>query len=371
MIVFLAVLSAVMVAGGVRSILSTGDGREGESTGQVPPDLAERPRARDDAGTAYVNLLKSEGGGAGGSGNLAGAYYRDGRFFLATVGHVANVLGARMFDYQGHKPVGSVAYSTGDASGSDQGDGAALVDVGTGRLPPLLRIATTTAHVPGASVALPPVAAVSSVFTEGAVPAGEVACHSSFFPDSPTYTQGNGYRCGKLTTTCTASAPECWLGGSPPFVASGDSGGPVWKPRPDGTIELIGFVRHQAANQSLIGFTPTSAYPRHEWTVGAAPGYPGSPGGSFVTVPGPPNDLRASLSEHGGVEATWRASAAHPADPVKEYRVILDGRLMAVTDPATVSSRFATNLMAGTHVLVVQAVDHWGVVRSSTTTFVT
>ncbi|ATY13963.1 hypothetical protein CU254_28720 [Amycolatopsis sp. AA4] len=360
----------MVVTGGIGAILSLGGGSGPETSRPAPsPEPKERPRAREDAGTVYANLVNGRPG-AGGSGNLAGAYYRDGRFFLATVGHVATVPGGQMFDYQAGRPVGTVAYTTADAAGRDQGDGAALVDIGTGALPPLLRIATTDAVVPGAPAPIPSLATVSAAFTDGVLPSGTVACHSSFFSDSPTFAQGHGYRCGTLASDCPVSATECWFRGTAPFVASGDSGGPVWRPRPDGTVDLLGFVRHQAGNQTLIGFTPASAYSRHDWTSGVAPDFPAGPGGSFVTAPGAPPDVKATQSGPGRAEATWRASPAHPADPVMEYRILVDGRQMAVTPPAVFRAQFAMKLPTGPHQLVVQAVDRWGVARSSAATAV-
>lgn len=318
-----------------------------------------------------------------GSGSLGVAYYRNGHYYLLSVGHVAHPVGVAVQDIttEDRQTLGSVSHTTGtvrsDGTVTDRHPGIALVHAGTRPLPPRLRIASQPARVPlpGGVVTLPEKAVVTLTATGRPenghatdLPADGWVCHSGF---SQATQDAGGFRCGELDEDCTAGLQECYFsaaqGGQ--MVASGDSGGPVWQPLANGTVRFAGIIRHCVPRRvgppggcGTAGFVPAWVYEYYAWPrAETRRESPHGQGGHIVLPPSPPGRVMVRGDETCRAQVSWRAGDSRSSDPVVGYRIYRNGEYIKSVGPATREYCDATPGRAESY--TVAAYDRWGIER--------
>ncbi|NMM92438.1 hypothetical protein B2J88_50815 [Rhodococcus sp. SRB_17] len=240
-------------------------------------------------------------------GKYSIALERNGSYYLLSAGHVAGKVGAGL-------QLGSAAPSEAVVSHSTRtwdpefsrtvggsGPDMSMIDTGTAPITPVLQLTTTRAggaapdrvQVPSTDgsgqLSLPRLAEISSV--AGNLEAGTLVCQTGADWFASVYTAAAGnIRCGRLIAPCHTSSVTCRfvdLDPGVPAVAVNDSGNPVWVPRADGTVEILGIVYAagcagvEPACTGLL--TRVDAYITHDWTQAEVlPGRPLGPGGRIV-----------------------------------------------------------------------------------------
>ncbi|OYD61142.1 hypothetical protein [Rhodococcus sp. OK302] len=243
-------------------------------------------------------------------GKYSIALERNGSYYLLSAGHVAGKVGAGLQLGSSAPSRAVVSHSTrtwdpefsGPAGGS--GPDMSMIDTGTALIAPFLQLSTAPAdavalervQVPSIDgteqISLPRVAEISSV--AGDLGMGTVVCQTGADWYASEYTAAAGnVRCGRLIEPCPTSSATCRfvdLDTGVPAVAVNDSGNPVWVPRMDGTIEILGIVYAAGCAGVEPGcrtglLTRVDAYLAHNWTSAEVlPGKPLGPGGRIVVV---------------------------------------------------------------------------------------
>ncbi len=236
--------------------------------------------------TGSVTLDNVNNGGGG------GVLYRGGRYYMITVGHIANALYTQHSVVQpGTYPLGGTAYNANETfGGKANSEDIALIELGTTRPNPRLRVCESAGCPTPPGYTVPQVAVIDSVPTSADLPYGRVICHSG---RSAATLAAGGYRCGFANNalprwtdaSCTAYCGISTINGAP-IIDGGDSGGPVWQPLPNGHIRLLGHLAKSLgrtpARHGL--FIPIWHTVDHVWTAPQSCNYcPLGRGGRVVT----------------------------------------------------------------------------------------
>ncbi|RDI28190.1 hypothetical protein DEU38_107162 [Rhodococcus sp. AG1013] len=271
---------------------------------------AEPPiRTPDPARTAgpFVTYNTYPGSAHAQWGKYSIALERDGRYYLLSAGHVGGKVGARLELGWAGPTQAVVSHSTrrwGADFGSVTGGSGldmSMVDTGPEPVSPVLTLSAALGATPddvvvvptGSGtdrVTLPRTARIAAVADD--LEPGAVVCQSGaeWFASEYTAAAGN-VRCGRLTAPCPTTSDTCSFTGfdAAPAVAPNDSGNPVWVPRADGTVAVLGIVYAAGGCDRTSGTCPTGlftrvqAYTRREWAADETlPGAPTGEGGRIV-----------------------------------------------------------------------------------------
>lgn len=235
-------------------------------------------------------------------GKYSIALEREGRYYLLSAGHVGGKIGARAQLSSTHAVVSySTKFWDTDYTRTVGGSGLdmSMIDVGTAPLAPRLRLssghfALTEVTVPvgtgSGQISLPQLATISAV--AGDLDSGAVVCQSGADWYASEYTtSAHNVRCGRLSAPCVTTDPTCSFVSSDsatPAVSANDSGNPVWVPRADGTIDVLGIVYAAGCGgghctEGLL--TRVEAYVNRKWTPSETlPTLPRGPGGRIVVA---------------------------------------------------------------------------------------
>lgn len=239
--------------------------------------------AADETGWTWNSATHPAGSGDMNAGSLGGVFLANGMYYVPTVGHMVSLGG-----WKQEMSTGSGGYGYGAYRVQNLALDAGLIATGTRPLRGVIRVSDGWQDADIMSVAHP-----------GEIVAGAFTCHSGV---SATTRAAGGYRCGTVTTTCTAAQNLCFMSNSAGLVQGGDSGGPVWQ-YATGGVKLLGWIvggnspldSSSYPNYATATFTPAWAMQNHTWTAaeswtgsaGIAPFPPGAMStGCFVTYSG-------------------------------------------------------------------------------------
>jgi len=211
------------------------------------------------------------------NGSAGGVLYRNGYYYLMTVGHIANGLYTQHWVVKpGNYPLGGTAYN-GNLGASNVRD-IALIELGTSRPNPRLRICNQAQCPTPPGYTIPQIATIDSVPTGPDLPYGKIICHSGW--SASTDSQYGGYRCGIADNTGDPScAFRCGItninGPSASMADGGDSGGPVWQPLPNGHVRLLGFMHSVSGSypHQRAYYQPVWRYTTQQWTAAQSCAY--------------------------------------------------------------------------------------------------
>jgi hypothetical protein len=238
------------------------------------------PASADPAYTGAEEICVVDGG----CGTAGGVLLRGGRYYMMTVAHITNPapLGRDVYAYHPYfHYVGKLAYRS---TAKD----IAMIDMGTTRPDPSLRVANESSFM------TPPGWAVPGVTDISAVPAG---------PDWAYYnsicTTGWSWDATAIKTTCgyadnsvggwDCATQKCGIVAYSGNIAAGNtgaSGSAVWQPQADGRVRLLGFISDCWATIpcSSALFRPIYLFNSYNWsTTETLAGYPLGAGGQVLT----------------------------------------------------------------------------------------
>ncbi len=275
------------------------------------PESSPRPPDPDPARTAgpFVTYNTYPGATQAQWGKYSIALERDGRYYLLSAGHVGGKVGAHL-EIGWPVPTPAVVSHTtrrwDDDFGSITGGSGldmSMVDTGPVPIAPTLTLsaaegatADDVVTVPAGDgsdrVTLPRTARIAAVADD--LDTGAIVCQTGaeWFASEYTAAAGN-VRCGRLSAPCPTSSDVCSFTGldAAPAVAANDSGNPVWVPRADGTVAVLGIVYAaggcgKTASACSSGlFTRVQAYTRRDWAAEETlTGSPTGAGGRIVVA---------------------------------------------------------------------------------------
>ncbi len=222
----------------------------------------------------------------GGCGSGGGVFERSGRYYMMTVAHITTpaALGSDVYAYHpGFRYVGKVTYRSTDKD-------IAMIDMGTTRPDPSLRVASGSSYMTPPGYSIPGVADISSV------PASPDWAYYNTICTTGWSASGSDIKtkCGWADNSvggwdgCTSywCGIRAYSGSIAASADAGASGSVVWQPQSDGRVRLLGFMSNcsGAAPCSAAFFRPVYLFTNYNWTIAeTASGYPVGIGGNVVT----------------------------------------------------------------------------------------
>jgi|GEM_PF-2266557 len=219
----------------------------------------------------------------GGCGSAGGVLQRNGHYYMMTVAHITTpaALGSDVYAYHPtFHYVGKLAYRSTTKD-------LALIDMGTSIPGAKLRISDATTFTTPPGYVIPSVAQIASVPTGADWAYYNSICTTGWSSGSTAIKTKCGYADNTIsgdcnTDTCGIQAYSGYIGAA---NDTGASGSPVWQPKPDGTVRLLGFMSNciQTLPCSAALFRPVYLFPTYNWsTAETLAGYPTGAGGQIL-----------------------------------------------------------------------------------------
>jgi len=167
-----------------------------------------------------------------------------------------------------------------------------MIDMGTTRPDPSLRVANVDSYMTPPGFAVPGVADISSVPNGPDWAYYNTICTTGWSSDGGI--SDIKTKCGWADNTVggqdTCATNWCGIraysGNIIAAVDAGASGSTVWQPKSDGTIRLLGFISNCSVTIPCSAgyFRPIYLFATYNWAASeTAPGYPTGVGGQVVT----------------------------------------------------------------------------------------